>query len=100
MTIKKLEMYRDLKAERDHLRELSDKDETARVVYHETIQRLNDHLVAIERAIETLEPRERQAIRMHYIDGLSWEAIGYKMYYERSQIFRIRKAAIEKLKNA
>jgi RNA polymerase sigma factor (sigma-70 family) len=92
-------MYRDLKAERDYLREQSEKDETLRVVYNETIQRLNEQLITIERAIETLEPRERQAIRMHYIDGLTWEEIGYKMYYERSQIFRIRKAAIEKLKN-
>jgi len=100
MTLKKLELYRDLKAERDYLREQSGKDETLRVVYSETIQRLTEQLTEIERAIETLEPRERQAIRMHYIDGLSWEAIGYKMYYERSQIFRIRKAAIEKLKNA
>jgi RNA polymerase sigma factor (sigma-70 family) len=100
MTLKKLERYRDLKAERDYLREQSEKDETLRVVYNETIQRLTGQLAEIERAIETLEPRERQAIRMHYIDGMTWEEIGYKMYYERSQIFRIRKAAIEKLKNA
>jgi RNA polymerase sigma factor (sigma-70 family) len=68
--------------------------------YNAAISQLNNKLIAIENAIETLEPRERQALRLHYIDGLTWEEVGYKMYYERSQIFRIRKKAIEKLKNA
>lgn len=111
MTEKTLRQYRDIKNERDHIevmlqsfeiiyKRTEDKlDDDARKRYRAALQQLNDQLLAIERAIETLEPRERQAIRLHYIDGLSWEEVGYKMYYERSQIFRIRKAAIEKLKN-
>jgi RNA polymerase sigma factor (sigma-70 family) len=109
MTEKELQQYRDIKNERDHLKALLEKTDNEcpyasvrrrlRLQYDDKIQQLSDQLSAIENAIETLEPRERQAIRMHYIDGLSWEDVGYKMYYERSQIFRIRKTAIEKLKN-
>jgi len=109
MTEKQLRQYRDIKNERDHLQSLVREINVLRVErdpssvllrnYDESIRNLNNQLIAIENAIETLEPRERQAIRLHYIDGLTWEEVGYKMYYERSQIFRIRKTAIEKLKN-
>lgn len=54
--------------------------------------------VAIERAIEKLEPRERQLMRLHYIDGLTWEQVAVEMAYSWRQVHRIHGDALGKLK--
>lgn len=55
-------------------------------------------LVAIEKAIEKLKPRERQLVRLHYIDGLKWEQVAVEMCYSWRQVHRIHSDALNKLK--
>lgn len=59
---------------------------------------LDAALVAIERAIEKLEPRERRLVRLHYIDGLNWEQVAVEMDYSWRQVHRIHSSALEKLR--
>lgn len=65
--------------------------------YTEKIQQLNDSLLAIEQAIEILPPRERQLIRLYYIQGLTWERVCIEMSYEWAQVHRIHASALETL---
>lgn len=59
---------------------------------------LGAQLVKIERAIEKLEPRERHLVRLHYIDGLTWEQVAVEMDYSWRQVHRIHGDALAKLK--
>lgn len=52
----------------------------------------------IEAAIEVLEPRERTLIRLHYIEGMTWEEVCVAMSYSWKQIHRIHGKALELLK--
>lgn len=58
---------------------------------------LDAALLAIERAIEKLGPRERRLVRLHYIDGLTWERVAVAMDYSWRQVHRIHDAALKKL---
>lgn len=55
-------------------------------------------LLAIEQAIDSLEPRERLLIRLHYIDGQTWEQVCISMTYSWAQVHRIHGAALERLR--
>jgi len=55
-------------------------------------------LVEIEHAIEALAPRDRHLVRLHYIDGLTWEQVAVEMGYSWRQVHRIHGDALEKLK--
>ena len=67
--------------------------------YQQRMAELSAALAEIEKAIETLEPRERTLIRLHYAQGLTWEQVCVAMRYEWAQIHRIHAKALEKLKN-
>lgn len=51
-------------------------------------------LEAIDHAINSLPPIERHIIRLHYVDGLSWEMIAEKKNYSARHVRRMHKAAI------
>lgn len=55
-------------------------------------------LVEIENAIKKLEPRERLLVRLHYIDGQTWEQVAVEMGYSWRQVHRIHSDALDKLK--
>lgn len=59
---------------------------------------LTSALVEIERAIRVLEPRECLLVRLHYIDGLTWEKVAVAMDYSWRQVHRIHSDALEKLR--
>lgn len=59
---------------------------------------LTAELVKIEHAIEALAPRERHLIRLHYIDGRTWEQVAVEMGYSWRQVHRIHGDALKKLK--
>lgn len=59
---------------------------------------LQDALLDIEFAIAMLDPRERQLVRLHYIDGLKWEQVCLEMDYSWRQVHRIHSSALNKLK--
>ena len=54
-------------------------------------------LLTIETAISDLDPRERDLVRLHYIDGKTWEQVCVDMGYSWRQIHRIHAIALAKL---
>ena len=60
----------------------------------------SEAMAEIESAIEILESRERTLIRLHYIQGLTWEEVCIAMNYSWRQVHRIHAKALEVLKNA
>jgi RNA polymerase sigma factor (sigma-70 family) len=67
--------------------------------YHQKVAELTAAAVEIETAIESLQPRERTLIRLHYIEGLTWEEVCVAMTYSWRQVHRIHAKALEALKN-
>jgi RNA polymerase sigma factor (sigma-70 family) len=73
----------------------------------EVREKINDEVLKgynkicdIERAIEGLEQREKQLVRLRYIEGMKWEKICVEMNYSWRQIHYIHKEILEKLKSA
>ena len=54
--------------------------------------------LAIEQAIASLESVERDLMRYHYIDGLTWPAVCERINYGWTQTHRIHARALLKLK--
>ena len=67
-------------------------------VYKAQEAELTEELLAIEKAIKKLEPRERRLVRLRYIDGLNWEQVAVEMDYSWRQMHRIHSDALDKLK--
>lgn len=65
--------------------------------YYEKVAQLTDQMTKIEEGIEHLEPRERAIIRLHYIQGYTWEQVAVEMGYSWRQVHRIHGKALEKL---
>lgn len=80
------------------LEEQIDKGDKLLELYRAKKAELDLALVAIEHAIEKLEPRERRLVRLHYIDGLTWEQVTVAMDYSWRQVHRIHSSALEKLR--
>ena len=55
--------------------------------------------LAIEDAIEALDPTARMLMRYRYLDGLTWEEVCVQMSYSWAQTHRIHGAALRKLKD-
>ena len=64
------------------------------------LAQISEETLEIERAIESLPPRERNLIRMHYIDGVSWEEVAQRTCYCLRQVYRIHRRALEMLETA
>lgn len=66
----------------------------------ESLRRVIDHLgeaLTVRLAlIERLEDeRQKTLLTLRYINGIGWEQIGYRMHYERTQVFAIHAGALE-----
>lgn len=59
---------------------------------------LGQQLLIIEQAIEKLASRERRLVRLHYIDGLTWEQVCVAMNYSWTQVHRFHREALAKLR--
>ena len=77
---------------------IDDKDEI-RKMYARKKEELEAALLAIEKAIDILEPAERTVIRLHYIDGLKWEQVCVEGFFSWRTAHRYHARALEKLKN-
>ena len=77
-----------------------DKRDELLALYTEKCDRMTEELLAIERAIDGLETREKTLLRLHYIQGLTWELVCVEMNYSWRQVHRIHAKALEKLKEA
>ena len=63
------------------------------------LQKLIDHmyealLVRLALIERLSDERHKTILTLRYINGYTWEAIGYQMHYERTQIFEIHNAAL------
>lgn len=79
---------------------LADKVIDLRRKYLEVQAALIEEQLAIEVAIESLEPIQRILLRYRYIDGMTWARIGRKMGYGDAQVFRIHTEALQALESA
>lgn len=72
--------------------------QSIRKLYREKLDELVALQVSIEKAIDSLDPVERELLRCRYIDGLEWHQVEVKMHYSSTSVHRIHLAALEKLK--
>ena len=70
-----------------------------RDLYEEKLVDLIDGQLKIEKAIESLNPTERELIRLRYIDGADWTEVAATIHYEWTQTHRIHARALDKMKN-
>lgn len=67
-------------------------------IYQTRLAELLDEQLAVEQAIEALEPTERMLMRYRYLDGLTWEEVCVQINYCWVQTHRIHARALEKLR--
>lgn len=82
----------------DILEERMDRKDELLELYQAKEAELDAALLAIEQAIDKLEPTQRLILRLHYIDGLTWEQVTVAVGYSWSQTHRYHKAALRKLR--
>lgn len=70
-----------------------------RELYREKLASLIEGQLKIEKAIEELNPTERELIRLRYIDGAEWIDIAEAIHFEWAQTHRIHAKALAKIKN-
>lgn len=78
--------------------QIADRTMELREWYRSKIHELVKEELAIEKAIEKLDPTSRMLMRHRYINGLSWEDICKVMHYSKSRIHEIHGAALQKIK--
>lgn len=66
--------------------------------YQDLLDKLNAELLAIEAAIESLDPTARTLLRFRYIDGLKWEEVCVRMSYSWRQVHTLHARALKQLK--
>lgn len=109
MTKEQLRQYRSIKLEIDQLEQRivnlemrghnDDITHPLRDKYREKLKGLIAGQMKIEEAIETLNPIERELIRLRYIDGADWTEVAATIHYEWTQTHRIHARALSKIKN-
>lgn len=66
--------------------------------YRKKMEELAAEQLAIEEAIETLEPMYRMLMRYRYIDGLKWEEVCIKIGYSWTQTHEHHGRALNQLR--
>lgn len=66
--------------------------------YEALLSELAAEQLAIEQAIENLEPTARMLMRYRYLDGRKWEEICLLMSYSWRQVHRLHAAALNELR--
>ncbi len=59
-----------------------------RDVYYEKMGESLEQQVIIEAAIDTLEPVDRNIVRLHYFMGMTWEATADELHYSKEGILK------------
>ena len=111
MTKEELRQYRSIKNEicqiKVRIEELEllnhgyDKEiiQPLRNVYQDKLEKLILSQLKIEKALELLDPTERELMRLRYIEGADWIEVCDTIHYEWAQTHRIHARALNKLKN-
>ena len=109
MTTEQLRQYRSIKLEAcqiaRRIEEIEDLSEDSNILtplrdlYQDQLQELVEGQLKIERAIESLNPTERELLRLRYIDGADWTEVAATINYEWAQTHRVHARALAKIKN-
>ena len=109
MTKEQLRQYRSIKIETSQLERritemkmLGHSHDIIRPLYElyrTKLTELVDGQLKIEKAIEELNPTERELMRLRYIDGADWTEVAATIHYEWTQTHRIHAKALAKIKN-
>ena len=109
MTKEHLRQYRSIKIEASQLERRIIELETLghdydivqplRDLYRTKLTTLIEGQLRIEKAIEGLNPTERELIRLRYIDGVDWNDVAATIHYEWAQTHRVHARALAKIKN-
>lgn len=83
----------------DPVAALAGKHLALREEYTKTVEKLTAQMAEIEQAIEPLEPTQRTLIRLHYIQGLTWEQVAVEMGYTWRHVHRLHGKALERLQD-
>lgn len=65
--------------------------------YRQKLVEVEQEQIAIERAMEILEPVERMVIRYRYLDLMGWEEVADRVHYGWTQTHKIHGKALRKL---
>ena len=109
MTKEQLRQYRSIKIETCQLerrieeleRHTANLDivQPLRDLYRKKLADLIDGQLRIEDAIDSLNPTERELMRLRYIDGADWLEVCDAINYEWAQTHRVHSRALNKIKN-
>ena len=109
MTKEQLRQYRSIKIETCQLERRIEELERLHAdfevvdpllnLYREKLADLIDGQLKIEQAIDSLNPTERELMRLRYIDGADWTEVAETIHYEWSQTHRIHARALAKIKS-
>jgi len=66
--------------------------------YRAKLEELAAEQLAIEKAIETLEPAQRMLFRYRYLEGLKWEEVCIKINYSWKQTHNLHSAGLKQLR--
>ncbi len=61
-------------------------------------QRLFHIMQDVEAVIEMLPQKEKEVLRLRYINGLKWEQIAEKLKYTDRNVYLLHKAALDRIK--
>lgn len=67
-------------------------------LYRKKLEAIAVEQMAIERAIDSLDVKERVMLRRRYIEGMTWEEVCVAMNYSWRQVHRYHAMALQKLK--
>ena len=67
--------------------------------YRRLIAELSEEMLAVEAAIEGLDPTSRTLMRYRYIDGLKWEEICVAMNYSWPNVHKMHKRILDRLRD-
>jgi DNA-directed RNA polymerase specialized sigma24 family protein len=111
MTKEQLRQYRSIRIETSQIaRRIEELEQMCNRCDRELLQPLQDlyrgkleellvSQMRIEKAIEGLNPTERELMRLRYIDGAEWIDIAETIHYEWAQTHRVHARALAKIKN-
>lgn len=109
MTKEQLRQYRSIKIEICQLERRIEELERLKAdfevvgplqaLYREKLTDLIERQLKIEKAIESLNPTERELMRLRYIDGADWTEVAATINYEWAQTHRVHARALSKIKN-
>lgn len=83
----------------DLMEKLVDRHRELETLYREKLMVITEELLAIEKAIATLDPTLRLLMRYRYIDGYRWEDICVKMNYSYQGVHKVHRKALRRLRD-